>query len=170
MKSFNINSFIKSESFYSSKDNFGNYSGAGFKIQGSNGSVESLLAVKPTNNSIGGFGEFKYTSPKILNSNWSLESRTRAIANKKQDGQNIDFSLTQRVAAKGAWNINDNWNIYEIAGLNLKVPLNKNDMVSLTPTSITGVGYNINDKLSSYAEVEVSNNSPTVYLGCKYNF
>lgn len=173
--------FIKNEANYSINSNsFSNYTMLGGKYSGK-GNFEFGLALKENQSSFGGFTEAKYTSPKIGNSNWSAESRTRVMADKPYDGNNTNFSMTQRLAAKGSWNLGKGWSIYEIAGVNSKISLQGDGLQSLTPTSITGIGYNINKKLNVYTEGELSKTysvqdnswdklSPSVYLGAKYTF
>ena len=64
--------------------------------------------------------------------------------------------MTQRVAAKGNWNLGKGFSIYEIAGANAKISLQGDGVQSVTPTSITGLGYKINKQISVYGEFEMA--------------
>ena len=143
--------------------------------------MEVGLAIKETESLFGGFLESKYTSPKILNSNWALESRTRAQAENAYKNDDINYSLTQRIAAKGSWNLGRKWSIYQITGLNTKVSLEGDGVQSLTPVLLGGVGYNVNKNLNIYAEGDLSKSynlvkkswnekESSIYLGLKYTF
>lgn len=174
--------FVKNEASYSfNNKSFGDYTMLGAKRSSRFGNLEIGLAFKATNSSLGGFGEAKYTSPKLGDSNWSIESRTRILADTPFNKDDTNFSLTQRIAGKGSWNLGKGWNVYEIAGANAKVSLEGKGFQSVTPTSITGIGYNVNKNLNVYAEGEISKSyniqddswgkfSPAVYLGAKYTF
>ena len=178
-----ISYFIKNEASCSVNDgSCSNYTGIGAKVSNSGlGSFEGMVAVKPTDTNIGGFAELKYTSPKIKNSDWAIESRTRAIIEKPYKEKVLESSLTERVALKGSWNLGKGFSIYEITGINSKISLDDGQLKSVTPTSITGVGYNVSKKVNLYTEAEFSSkysvpdktwekNSPSVYLGAKFAF
>ena len=178
-----ISYFIKNEASCSvDGGSYSNYTGIGAKVSDSGfGSIEGMVAVKPTDTKIGGFAELKYTSPKIKNSDWSIESRTRAIVEKPYKEKDVSSSMTERVALKGSWNLGKGFSIYEIAGINSKISLDDGQLKSVTPTSITGVGYNASKKVSLYTEAEFSSkysvpdktwekNSPTLYFGAKFTF
>ncbi len=177
-----VSYFAKNEASYSINNNsFSNYTMLGSKYAGQGGNYELGLAFKESQTSYGGFIESKYTSPKLGNSNWAIESRTRVVADKPYGDSSISNSLTQRVAGKGSWNLGKGWSLYEIAGLNSNISLQGKGLQSLTPTSITGVGYNINKNWNVYAEGELSKTysltdnswkdlSSSVYLGTKYTF
>lgn len=149
----------------------GNYTGFGVKTTSSAGAYETMLAFKATESSASGFGEFKYTSPKIGGSDWSIESRTRAMS---------DETVTQRFAGKYSTNLSKDVSIYEIAGVNSKFSLHSG-MSSVTPVSLTGVGYNVSKNINVYGEVELSKSynvssgnwgkiSPNAYVGMKVSF
>lgn len=167
-----VSYFIKDEaSIPLTGGDVGNYTGFGVKTSSSTGTYETMLAFKSTESSTSGFGEFKYTSPKLGGSNWSIESRTRAMS---------DETVTQRVAAKYSTNLSKDVSIYEIAGVNSKFSLHSG-MSSVTPVSLTGVGYNVSKNVNVYGEVEVSKSynvhsgnwgkiSPNAYVGMKISF
>ena len=167
--------FAKNESSISFTDGtIGNYTGVGIKQPFSFGTLVGLAATKFSETSKGGFGEVKYTSPKVL-PDTSVENRTRF---QFEDSAN---TMTNRVALKYSKSLNDKFSIYEIAGATAKVSLDGDGLKSVTPVSLTGVGYNINHNLSCYAEGEVSksynpqshtwgNISPAGYVGIKYTF
>lgn len=149
--------FIKNEANYNFKNNsYGNYTGIGAKHSSKIGNIEALLAFKKTDSSIGGFLEGKYTTPKFLDDNIQIESRTRLVSDKPDESSHASFSLTQRVAAKGAIKLNNKFSIYEIAGVNANISLEGEGLKSLTPTSITGFNYDLNKKVCLYTEIELS--------------
>lgn len=164
--------FLKNEASVSLKDGtLGDYLGGGIKYSSSSGTYEGMLAFKANETSKGGFGEFKYTTPKLHD--FALESRTRA------QFETSGNTMTTRLAGKYSKNIGK-FNIYEIAGATAKLSL-EGGAQSVTPVSLTGVGYNITPRLSCYAEGELSKSynlkkhswgdfSPSAYLGVKYAF
>ena len=166
--------FVKNESSVSlTNGTLGNYTGAGVKYSGSSGTYEGMLAFKANETSKGGFGEFKYTTPK--KHDLAFESRTRVQFETRGN------SITTRVAGKFSKDIGKNFNIYEIAGATAKISLEGKGFQSITPMSLTGLGYNINKKLSCYTELELSKSynpsskswgafAPSSYLGIKYTF
>ena len=167
--------FAKSESSISFTDGaLGNYTGVGIRQPFSFGTLEGMAAAKFSETSKGGFGEIKYTSPKVL-PDTSIENRTRF------QFETSGNTMTNRVALKYSKSLNDKFSIYEIAGATAKVSLDGEGLKSITPVSLTGVGYNINKNLSCYAEGEVSKSyntqthtwgkvSPAAYVGVKYTF
>lgn len=167
-----VSYFVKDEaSFPLNGEEVGNYTGFGVKTASSTGTYETMLAFKATESSTSGFGEFKYTSPKLGGSNWSIESRTRAMS---------DETVTQRFAGKYSTNLSKDVSIYEIAGVNSKFSLHSG-MSSVTPVSLTGIGYNVAQNVNIYGEMEISKSynvnsgnwgkiSPNAYVGMKITF
>lgn len=181
IKNSSTSYFIKNEASYSVNNGASNYTLIGSKICKPKGNFEVGLAFKESKTSLGGFIEGKYTSPKNEDANWSLESRTRLQGDFPYDKEKASFSLAQRIAGKGSWDIDKGVNFYQIFGLNSKISLQGDGLQSLTPTSITGFGYDLNKKLNVYIEGELSKGydfqkkswndlSPAVYLGAKYTF
>ena len=174
--------FIKNEAGYSfNNQNFGNYIMLGGKYTSNYGNLEAGLAFKTSLTSVGGFFEGKYTTPKFGKSNLALESRTRMQVDKAYGKDNADSSLAERLAVKGSWDLGKGLSLYEIAGLNAKISMQGDGLKSLTPMSLTGLGYNVNKKLNIYLEGELSKTydlknecwdrfSPAVYVGAKYTF
>ena len=175
--------FIKNEYCNNiSNDTWANYTGIGHSVSTPElGKVEGLLAIRISDTTLGGFGEVKYTTPKIKDSEWSFESRTRVHIDESQKDCNLAKNLTQRLAFKGIWDSNMGVSLYEIMGINSKISLQGEGMKSITPTSITGVNCNVSKNISIYGEVEASktyniaekkwnNFSPATYLGLKIAF
>lgn len=129
-----------------------NYTGFGTKINSKVGSFEIMPAVKFSDKAKSGFAEFRYTTPKISNSNFSFESRARYIVDVSNN--NVNHSFTERIAGKYSANFGK-FNIYEVAGSSLKITPEKG-LNSIIPTFISGVGYNLKKNLSSYVEMEVT--------------
>lgn len=166
--------FIKNEASMSfTNKNLGNYTGVGMRFSKPSGSYEGMVAFKSNDTSTGGFGEFKYTTPK--HNNLAFESRTRIQL------ESAGNSMTMRMAGKYSKNLGKDFNIYEITGVSAKLPFESKKAQSVTPVSLTGIGYNINSNLSCYAEGEISKSyninskdwgktSTNAYLGIKYTF
>lgn len=167
--------FIKNEASFPLTDgNITNYTGLGVKTTNAGGSYESMIAFKVTEDSKGGFYEFKYTTPKLGKSDIAFESRSRAIFDDKSGN-----SVTERAALKYSKNLGKNFNIYEIAGANTE--FTKKGFVSVSPTLLSGVGYNINKNLNIYMEADVSKSynaqnkswgdiNSNLYFGAKFTF
>ena len=182
MSGDNTDLYVKNESSYDPmSENYSNYTFLGVKISGKYGSSDLGGAVKFTDSSSGGFVEYKYTTPKFVGSKLAFESRTRFIADKPYGEDDFSKSLTQRLAFKGSWNLGKDFSVYEITGASVKLSLEGKGFQSVTPTSITGVGYNVNKNFHIYGEVEVSRGysvsknawgktTPSFYLGVKYTF
>lgn len=176
-----ISCFIKDEGTYSpSADSFNNYTLVGIRKNGESGSVEGGVAFKVTDNSYGGFSEVKLTTEEFA-PNLSLESRTRLCFDKPYKSDRTNVNTTQRFAVKGSWDIDRNWNIYETAGVSLDYDLLEDELRTIGPTSVTGVGYKINKNTSLYGEVTLSRTykpenetwnrlSSSVTLGVKIGF
>lgn len=175
-KKGNTSYFIKDEISVPVKGGeISNYTGVGVKYTEPNfGNIEGMAAFKISESKTGGFGEIKYTTPKLVE-NWSIESRTRVCGDYKSD-DSLETSLTQRIAAKASWYIGNGLSIYEIAGVNSKISLQGDGIKSITPTSITGLGYK-----NMYCEFGLSKGynlqtkqwskiTPEVYLGYKVTF
>lgn len=157
-ENMNMTTYIKNEASASlTSKSFSDYAGIGMNLSGENwGGVDAFVAGKATNSSLGGFLEGKYTTPKIADSNWSLESRTRLCTDKPYKADDLSIYMTQRVAGKGNWNLGKGVGIYEIAGVSSKISFQGKGVQSITPTSITGVSYKVSGKTSIYGEVEVT--------------
>lgn len=175
--------FTKDEASKSfTSPNWSNYAGIGLNYsEESLGSVDVLIAGKVTNSSSGSFIEGKYTTPKVAHSDWSVELRTRGCEDISHETGDKSIYITQRVAAKGSWNLPKGFSVYQIAGVNAKIDLQGEGAQSLTPTSITGLGYKVNEHVSIYGEFELykgydipkanwNDTSCGTYLGIKIGF
>lgn len=169
--------FIKNETSVSANNGeIGNYTGIGASATKPEGTFEVMFASKFSNSSNSQFTEFKYTSPKI-GKNISIQSRARLITDSKSPK-----SLTERLTLNTCYK-NGLINIYENAGLNSKFIVSGENagLTSITPTSLTGVGYNVTNNFSIYGECEISKTynvksknwgkiSPAFYFGTKLTF
>lgn len=173
-------SLTNEASYGVTSESWSDYTAARIKRTEDSGTTEFGVAYKETDNSRGVFIEGKYTSPKLNETNWSLESRTRIHGDFSKDEETHSSSLTQRIAAKGSWKLDDNLSIYEIAGASTSISLDKGSVKTLTPLSLTGISYNYKNG-SIYLEGEVSksykvptknwnNVSLAVYAGIKISF
>lgn len=116
------------------------------------GSLDLFVAEKVTNTASGNFIETKYATP----GKYAAEFRTRFCFDETYKEGDSSIYMTQRVAAKGNWNLGKGFSIYEIAGANAKISLQGDGVQSVTPTSITGLGYKINKQISVYGEFEMA--------------
>lgn len=149
--------FAKDEASKSfTSPSWSNYAGGGLNYSDTFGSVDVFIAGKTTNSGHGSFIEGKYTTPKIANSDWAIELRTRGCEDISYETGDKSIYMTQRVAAKGSWSLPKNFSIYQIAGVNAKFDLQGNGVQSITPTSITGVGYKVTKNFSVYCEFEMT--------------
>jgi len=150
--------YLKNEASASfTSESYSDYTGVGLNISDKSfGSADVVIAGKASNTSFGGFAEAKYTTPKFANSNWSAESRTRFCIDESYKNREPSIYMTQRVAAKGNWNLGKGFGIYEIAGANAKISLQGEGVQSITPTSITGVSYKVGKKTNLYGEIELT--------------
>lgn len=127
------------------------YIGPGFRLKNENaGSLEGLLAYKLKENKDECFAEVKYTSPSVMGV--SLESRNRVIT--ELNDENPKQSFDSRLAFKKNVKINDKFEAYQIMGVSCRFEDKKPSYVR--PMSLTGVTYNIGDKISLYSELEFS--------------
>lgn len=140
--------FIKNETSYSlTNHSYGDYLGTGVQTSNKTGKYQFMLAGKATSDNVGGFAEFKYATPEIA-PHLRGQIRERYFV---MDNGNQSSTLVGGVYSN---NFGKNFNIYEIAGTNIGVSSKGFD--SVTPISITGVGYKINDNMSIYTELDVS--------------
>lgn len=150
-----------------------NHFDVGVKEATEYGTFEGALAYKINENTEGVFTEFKYTTPSV--ENFALETRTR------MQFMNTGNSMTERVALKSSKKLGKGFSIYNITGASANISLEGNGLQSVTPVSLTGVGYSFNKNLSAYVEYEGSmpyntqtkkwgDYSSNMYMGVKYTF
>ena len=166
--------FAKSETSLSLDDcGIGNYTGLGIKQSRSWGTLEGLTAFKANEKTRELMLEGKYTTPKF--GDFALENRTRVMSG------NYGDTMTERVACKYSKSLGNGFSIYNITGANAKIALNGDGLKSITPVTLTGLGYNVNKQLSTYVEYEGSKGYDTqshkwgnfvsnMYFGIKYTF
>lgn len=169
--------FIKDEATIPlDNGNFANYTGVVGKIPTDVGNLEIMPAVSVSESKVGGFLEGKFTTSKIKGTPIAFESRTRIVGDKPFGKSSFNTALTQRVAAKANVNLGKGWSVYEIAGASANISFNGDGVKSITPTSITGVGYK-----NVYCELGLSKSysprtntwgktTPEVYVGFKIPF
>jgi hypothetical protein len=147
--------FFKSESSFSS-DSCSNYTGIGARhITERAGTFEGLTAFRASDSTIGGFQEFRYTTPEFGNSDLYVESKSRLMVDDSYDGP-VSVDVTEQLALKGSWNLGNGVGLYEIAGATSRFSLQGNGVKSVGPISITGLSYNPTPKVGVYGELVLS--------------